>query len=184
MQVPSAIQDRLLLRSVSAGDASAFGVLFDKYSAKIYRFIFFKVSSKETAEDLSSQCFLKMWERIKEGDEIKNLQAWLYRVARNLVIDYYRGRDKEELPLIYQLEEEEYSALQVDPDRQINLNDLQKLLSLLSVEVREIVVLKYIEGMSVREIANVVDKSAVNIRVILHRAMKELKEHVVEHKFK
>jgi RNA polymerase sigma-70 factor (ECF subfamily) len=180
MKAPSVLQDKLLLRSLVRGDAEACGVLFDKYSAKIFRFILFKVSSRETAEDLASQCFLKMWEKIRDGAEIKNFQAWLYRVARNLVIDYYRQREKEELPLIYQLEEEEFSTLQVDPDKAIAAQDLQKLLLLLNGDVREIVVLKYIEGMSVKEIASIVEKSAVNVRVILHRAMKELKNHVQE----
>lgn len=177
MKETSESQDKLLYLKAKQGDAEAFTLLFDKYSKKIYRFIYFKVSSKELAEDLASQCFLKVWEQITNGQPIKSFQAWLYQIARNLVVDYYRNREKEELRLIYQLEEAGIED-KFDPDENLDREQLEKLLFFLKSEIREIVVLRFIEGLSIKEISKIVDKSSANIRVIIHRALKELQEKI------
>jgi len=74
-----------------------FSKIYDQYIAKIYRFVFLKVSSQEVAEDISSRVFMKGWEVFRQDvDKIENPKAFLYQVARNMVIDYYRekGRTK------------------------------------------------------------------------------------------
>lgn len=177
MKETSKSQDKLFYFKAKQGDAEAFTLLFDKYSKKIYRFIYFKISNKELAEDLASQCFLKAWEQIARGQRIKNFQSWLYRIARNLVVDYYRNREKEELRLIYQLEEAGTED-KFNPDENLDREQLEKLLFLLKSEIREIVVLRFIEQLSIKEIAKIVDKSAANVRVIIHRALKELQEKI------
>lgn len=177
MKETSESQDKLFYFKAKQGDAEAFTSFFDKYSKKIYRFIYFKISNKELAEDLASQCFLKAWEQIARGQRIKNFQSWLYRIARNLVVDYYRNREKEELRLIYQLEEAGTED-KFNPDENLDREQLEKLLFLLKSEIREIVVLRFIEQLSIKEIAKIVDKSAANIRVIIHRALKELQEKI------
>jgi len=171
-------EDKILLLKATNGDAESFGVLFDKYSKKIYRFIFYKVSSNEIAEDLTSQCFLKTWEHLTTGTKIKNFQQWIYRVSRNLVIDYYRSREKEELPLIYQDDEILHESLVVNPDNNLNSDELKALILTLKSDIREIILLKYVEDLSIKEIAKIVDKSPGNIRVIIHRAIQELKKNV------
>ncbi|MCX6785468.1 MAG: RNA polymerase sigma factor [Candidatus Komeilibacteria bacterium] len=176
MKETSESQDKLLFLKAKQGDAESFTLLFDKYSKKIYRFIYFKVSSKELAEDLASQCFLKVWEQIAGGQKIKSFQAWLYRIARNLIVDYYRSREREELPLIYQEETED--EVKFDPDENLNREQLEKLLFILKSDVREIIVLRFIEELSIKEISKIVDKSSANIRVIIHRALKELQNKV------
>ncbi|MFA6304942.1 MAG: RNA polymerase sigma factor [Patescibacteria group bacterium] len=170
-------QDKVLAIKSSQGDSEAFGALFDKYNKKIYRYIFFKVGSQETAEDLASQTFLKCWESLSGGNQVNKFQAWIYRIARNLIADYFRTREKEELPLIYGDEEIEDPVV-VDPDHNIDREALEKILFTLKTEVREIILLRYIEDLSIKEIAKIVDKSTVNVRVIIHRAVKELKDYI------
>ncbi|HLD27475.1 MAG TPA: RNA polymerase sigma factor [Patescibacteria group bacterium] len=170
-------KDKYLVIKANQGDTEAFGKLFDKYSAKIYRFIYYKVSSAEIAEDFTSQCFLKIWEQISSGAKVRSFQSWMYKIARNLVIDYYRSREREELPLIYQ-EEEIQSEVKVDPDKNLDKDFLEKVLLNLNVEVREIITLRFIEELSIKEIAKIVDKSPANVRVIIHRALKELNKYV------
>lgn len=175
MQEPLEQNDKYLILKAFQGDAECFGLLFDKYSSRIYRFIYYKIVNKELAEDMVSQCFLKAWEQISGGQKVSAFQAWIYRIARNLVIDYYRTREKEELPLIYQEDiEAQQSAEIYDPEAALDRETLEKLLLGLKSEVREIVVLKYIEDLSISEIAKIVDKSVGNVRVILHRAIKDL----------
>ena len=170
-------QEKILLLKVSQGDSDAFGIFFDRYSKKIYRFIYYKVTIVEVAEDLTSQCFLKVWEQISTGMKIRRIRAWIYRLARNLVNDYYRGREKEELPLIYP-EQLDGEILKFNPDEELDLKKLEKILFILKGEAREIIALRYIEELSIGEIAKIVDKSQANIRVIIHRAIKELQNYI------
>ena len=167
--------EKLLLIQATNKDSEAFGLLFDKYSNQIYRFIYFKVRTKEIAEDLSSQTFLKVWEYLSGGGSINQFKAFIYKTARNLVIDYYRSREKEELPLIYceDIEDE----VKINPDKEIDKAALEKLLVSLKIEQREIIVLRYIEELSIKEISKIVDKSPGHIRVLIHRAFKELRKY-------
>ena len=174
------IINQIYLLQASSGDAEAFGKIFDNLGKSIYRFILFKVSFRhEVAEDLTSQVFLKVWEVVadSEAKRIKNLTAFLYQVARNLVIDYYRQLGKEELPLLYDLPEE---SITQNTNIEILPSEVEKMLSELSGESREIIWLKYVEGLSVKEICQIVDKSSGAIRVILHRTKKELKAKITK----
>jgi RNA polymerase sigma-70 factor (ECF subfamily) len=71
----------------------SFSKIYDQYIDKIYRFIFLKVNSPEISQDLTSETFLRTWEVFK-NKEIKNIQAFLYKIAKNLVINYYREKEK------------------------------------------------------------------------------------------
>ncbi|MDZ4346963.1 MAG: sigma-70 family RNA polymerase sigma factor, partial [Candidatus Binatia bacterium] len=82
-----------LVEDARRGDPEAFGVLYDYYLPRIYRFVLFKVSSKEHAEDITQYAFLKAWENIRTyRPQGHAFGSWLYRIARNAVIDHYRKR--------------------------------------------------------------------------------------------
>lgn len=160
-------------------DADAYGQLYDFYVDRIYRFILFKVSTTEEAEDLTSEVFLKTWEYVnKTNKKIQNINALFYRVARNAVIDFYRTRrfdsqisDQEQLKQI-----QDKRNLQEQTEARIEVEDMQKSLLKLKDEYREIIILKHIEDFSINEIAEILDKSVGNVRVLLHRAITALKE--------
>lgn len=173
------ITEKIVVLKALQGNKEAFGYIFDKYSKKIYRFIFFKVSTHEVAEDLASQVFLKVWEHILNKNKIKNLQAFIYQVARNIVIDYYRSKEKEELPLIFDESDKQISTNFTGEDflsKKFENDTLIKIINKLKGSYREVIVLKYIEELSISEIAEILEKSKVNIRVLLHRALKEIKK--------
>lgn len=138
--------------------------LYDSFYEPIYRFIYFRVSFKEVAEDLSADVFLKFW-RFAKKKKIENEKAFLYRVARSLVIDYYR-KNKE-----LSLEESNDRAV---PDK--NLIDLREALKGLNELEREVVLLHYFEGFSLREVSEIINKREGAAQVIVHRARKKLKE--------
>ncbi|MBU1036696.1 RNA polymerase sigma factor [Patescibacteria group bacterium] len=169
--------EKLLIFRAINGEPEAFGSLFDLYSRRIYRYIYFKVSNEQLAEDLASQAFLKVWEYIYKGKRIKNFKSFIYQTARNLVIDYYRSREKKELPLIY-ISEELVDEIKVDPDQEIDREALKKLLNTLNTDQKEIIILRYIEEMTIREISNIVDKSTGHVRVLIHRALKDLRKYI------
>jgi RNA polymerase sigma-70 factor (ECF subfamily) len=170
----------LLFRIRAKKDPDAFAEIYDAYVRRIYRFIYFKVPSAEQAEDLTSEAFLKSWNYLLEKREVQDLQALLYSVARSVVIDYYRASacERGNVPLDDQLANELTDAvsgkLLKDIDVGIDTARVLEKLWGLKDEYREVVVMRYIDEMTTREIARVLGKSAGNVWVILHRATKAL----------
>lgn len=144
-----------------------------KYSDKIFRFLFWHSKDPYLAEDLTSEVFLRAWKdwaRVKTGP----LQAWLYRVARNLLIDQIRK--KKDLPI------ESAGEISVDPNLLEQLEkdeEKQKVgtaLKALPENLKSVVVLRFMENLSAKEVAQIMGISEVNVRVLQHRALLKLKE--------
>ncbi|MEW6607005.1 MAG: RNA polymerase sigma factor [bacterium] len=177
------LKDRYLVYQTKRGNPEAYAKIYDKYLDKIYRFIFFRIDSQERAEDLSSQVFLKTLEYI--GDQtrtIDNLQALLYQTARNLVIDFYRGKGKEvslkvgDGRLEVRDEKNTTEDLIEGIDAKLDLKKIEKALRGIKDEYREVIILYYLEEMSVGEIARILGKKEGNVRVLVHRGLKALRE--------
>lgn len=172
---PDGDTQRKLVKLAKGGNSEAFGLLYDGYIERIYRYVYFRVTDEQTAEDLTSQVFFKAWENIgryKPGGA--PFIAWLYTIARNAVIDHFRTR-KETVAL------EEVSSLSSDglaPDevveRQFEAESLQEAIRTLTEEQQQVVILKFIVGMSTDEIANQLGKRASAIRALQMRALQSL----------
>ncbi|MCF7830928.1 RNA polymerase sigma factor [Candidatus Gracilibacteria bacterium] len=165
------------------GCEKSFGRLFDLFFDKIFRYIQFRVAENE-AEDLTSDVFLKVVENIKSYKTTKNasFSAWIFRIAHNTVIDFYR-RKKELLGLNDETNEDFFLQIPDEnprPDEQTNTYyDIQKLkeaLKSLPDNQREILEFKYLEGFSNTEIAHITGKSEGNIRVLQLRALREIRK--------
>ena len=155
-----------------------FMALYDKYSDSIFRFMLFKVSNRETAWDLTQECFFRTWRRLTNNRKaIMNQKTFLYTVARNLVIDHWRAKAKHATVDI------EAASYVIDDGNDVHreavVQDearyLLRLLKNLSEESRDILALRYTDGLSFEEIAVITGKSNVAIRVHTHRALKKLK---------
>jgi len=182
----NSIDSENLVLKIQNGDKEAFGEIYDIYVDKIYRFILFKVSSHQQAEDLTSEVFLKFLEKIEKNKavnekiEIKNLLAFLFQIARNLVIDFYRKKEHSVVSL------DDFPFDIVDKKNnlvdQINLKDdlftLQMAFKKIKESYREIIVLYYLEEFSISEIAKILDKKEGTIRVLIYRALKALKREL------
>jgi len=180
---PGSFQEKILIGKLKLKDKEAFGELYDLYLDKIYRFVYFKVSSVPEAEDLTSQIFLKIWQLSLEG-KIKvgqSFQAFLYKIARNIVIDYYRSsRNKVQsvsLDQVAEITDDKVVNQEQEMEREIEKEDLEKKLKKLKSEYQEIIILHYLNELSIKEIADILNKKKGNVRVILHRALKALKEN-------
>jgi len=160
-----------------------FSQIYDTYIDKIYRFVFFKVNSQEVAEDLCSETFIRGWQsfknqksKIKNQKKIENPKAFLYQIARNLIVDYYRDKAKtqmvsaDSLPII-----DPKSDLEAETIKKSDLETIKAGLSGLKNDYREVLTWHYIEDLPVPEIAVLLGKSEGATRVLLHRALKSLK---------
>ena len=173
----------LLFRIRAKKDSEAFGEIYDFYVSRVYRFIYFKVPSAEVAEDLTSETFLKAWRYLMEKRDVPHLQALLYSVARSVVIDWYRSTACErcDVSLDEAIATDEPADMVSEQlaravDSKLDMVRVAERLRGLKDDYREVVVMKYLDGMSNREIASALGKSASHVRVMAHRAVKALGE--------
>lgn len=178
----SPLKEQYLLYKVNAKkDPEAFARLYDLYVRQIYQFIFFRVGRKEDAEDLTANVFLKAWNYLSgSGQEIRNFRAFVYELARHGVADFYRQKGRQET-LFFSGEEETISETVVyDFTEKMALSEekknILKTLETLKDEYKEVIILRHIEGLSISEIAKIFKKSRITTRVLLHRAMKALRQ--------
>lgn len=165
-----------LLIKAKKGETAAFGEIYNLFFKRIYTFIYYRVSHKETAEDMAEEVFLKAYTKLGSIKQAKSLEAWLYQIARNLIIDYYRSKKElVELKDIEQTPSYDDTVLET-----LELSHQQKILNELIKELpedyRQILKMKFFEGLSNEIIAQLTNKSEGAIRVAQFRAITKLKE--------
>jgi len=184
-------QTKKTLSQLKSHDKEAFIRVYDDQAADINRFVYYKIGNREDANDLTSVIFLKTWNHIQNNSlgEGKTLRALLYRIARNAIVDYYREKSVKRALSI----DDEDNQIDV-PDETIDLPEqmdqaadlelIKARLPLLKEEYREVIIMKFVNDLSLEEIADITDKKRGNVRVLLHRALNALKELVEQAKNK
>lgn len=157
--------------------------LFEKcyrqHSKNIFRFIYFKVNDTELAKDFTADTFIKCWKLLDKGEKIKNSRAILYKIAHGIVIDHYR---KKKIRKTVPIDSVDEFDLVSNEDLEAKLSVKQQSEELLGVlkslkkEYQDILLMYYIDELSVGEISKILDKKENAIRVLIHRAIKALKE--------
>ncbi len=156
-----------------------FGRIYDRHIEEIYRFVFLKVSSREVAEDITSQTFLKGWEVFKkESEKVKNFRSFLYQIARNLVIDHYRSRRQFLSPEDISLGKKD--DLMEKAELNSELLKVKKGLEKLKGDYQDLIIWHYLEDIPIKEISNMLGKSEGSVRVATHRALNALQEKLEE----
>lgn len=164
-----------------ANPKKKFSKIYDKYVEQIYRFVFLKVNSQEVAQDLVSETFLRCWGAFRNKKDIKNPRAFLYQIARNLVIDYYREKGKvvmvsaDSTPLVDPRE-----GLEEKTNKNLELERIKNCLTSLKEEYQNAIIWYYLEGLPVSEIAHLLGKNEGATRVLISRALRALKEKISE----
>jgi RNA polymerase sigma-70 factor (ECF subfamily) len=178
MQTSKQISESRLLKAAAHGDKKAFGNLYKQYLDRIYRFIRFKVGDDLIAEDLTEETFLKTWTILpkiyKKSRKIDNFNAWLYRTAKNLVIDYYRKK-KPVANIENTLEEIKLSPEEFTEQQHLS-QQLTKAIAKLEPKYKEIIILRFVNQLPHEEVAHILEISENNSRIMQYRALKKLKE--------
>lgn len=169
-------QEFELIERCVSGDTAAFGKLYDVYVKRIYDFIYYKTFHQQTAEDLTSQVFIKALSKIATFSNTKGtFQAWLYQIARNTVIDHWRAQKQDaNLEDVWGLADK--SNIELDIANKHLLEEIEDELQKFTPEQREIIVLRVWQGMSYAEIAQIVGKTENNCKVIFSRTINKLRQ--------
>ncbi len=157
----------------------SFNKIYDNYVEKIYRFVYLKVSSNDIAEDLTSETFLKFWEKTNNNERVDNPQAFLYQVARNLVVDHYREKGRTQ---IVSADNVSITDPKEGPREKSFVNselqEAEKAMSNLKEEYKDVLIWYYLDEMTVPEISDITNKSEGAVRVQVHRALNALRKEI------
>jgi len=166
-----------VIKQAVRGDSSAFGVLYDHYHPMIYRFVLVKVSRREEAEDITHQVFLSAWQSVGGYKHRGHpFSSWLYQIARNQVIDHYRAKKSE--VSIDAVDPESFAVHNIEHENvstKFQVEAVQKAIRSLKQDYQDVIILRFIEDASLKDTAAAMGKSEGAVKLIQHRALKELK---------
>ncbi len=166
-----------LVERAKGGEPEAFGLLYDHYLPKIYRFILLKVGRREEAEDLTHQTFLRAWEHIEQyRSRGYPFSSWLYRIARNAVIDQYRKKlpdvSIDSLPPDLFVEKQQLGEI---VELKMEWETILKAMNSLGGIEQDVLIMRFVDDLTHKEVAKAIGKSEGAVKVIQHRAIKNLK---------
>lgn len=161
-----------------------FGEAYERYSDELFRHCAMRLSDRERALELTQEAFVRAWQYIQRGEEVRELRPFLYRTLRNLIIDEYRKYKSVSLEAMageedesaeYLLPPDETNTLETAIDRfdgKLALERLQEL----QENYRDVLLLRYVDGLSPKEIAKEIGESENAVSVRIHRGLKKLRE--------
>jgi RNA polymerase sigma-70 factor, ECF subfamily len=182
MPPPTPLNERSeedLLSSAMNFDEGALGELYDRYETKIYSYIFRRTGDEVLAEDLTAQVFVKMLQAIREQKAWhSSFSGWLYRIAHNLVIDFYRQRDRQnqvsldDNPSITNVNDNPVETVAA----QIEAEQVRAAMRQLTEEQADVLSLRFLEGYSITEVAGMMGKTEGAIKALQYRAVATLRQ--------
>lgn len=173
--------EQAYIEQAQSGDAASFGRLYDHYMPPIYRFIALKVGTRQEAEDLAHEVFMSAWQKLGAYQaQGFPFSSWLYKIARNRVIDYYRTKKVHMSIDDEVLLDDDIFGVKPGFDEALDLGldiaAIKTAMQQLTSEQREVIQLRFLDELSPAEIAKAMDKREGTIRIIQHRAIAKLKK--------
>ncbi len=164
-----------LIRRAQKGDRDAMAAIYDDCYASLFTYIYYRVSDEQCAEDLTTETFIRMISMLPGYvDQGKPLICWLYTIAHNLVIDHYRAKTIETMPIDENLignDGKQPAELQEEHEAQ---EDLAQAMQQLTEEQRQVIQLKFIEDYDIHKVAVILGRNERTIRSLQHRALAAL----------
>jgi len=158
-----------------------FEMLYGNHADEIFRFALYKLSDREKAKDVVQDTFVKAWSHVSTGGEtLNNPRAFLFKIAKNLVIDSYRKVKPMSIDAL-----EEIISFDISDDHQsrdemhnaVDMSIVLDALSILDTDVRDIIIMRYVDGLSVKEISDITGQRENSVSVRIHRALKDMQDH-------
>jgi RNA polymerase sigma-70 factor (ECF subfamily) len=171
------------LRRARALDRAALAAIYDDYHQPVYRYVYRQVGDGETARDLVSEVFHRFLQAMQRGSgPDRYLAAWLYRTAHNIVVDHYRRQQhRRHLPL-----DEELVNATDDPagtaEHRLSVAQVRAALQCLTPDQQQVISLKFLEGLSNQEVADVLGKPIGAVKSLQHRALAALQRQLAPDK--
>lgn len=174
-------EEQLLVQKAKE-DKEAFGELYARYVDKIYSYVYYRTGNNQDAEDLTARVFFRAIQHI-EGYEDQGVpfSAWLYRIAHNLLANWYRDQSRRQILSLdsiaqWQVEDSPELATELLEDREALLEAIRRLPS----DRQELLILKYVEQMSNADIGEVLGRSEGAIKSLYHRTLISLRDDLME----
>jgi len=171
--------ERSLVERAVARDAQAFGELYDMHVVRVYRHIYYLVNNVSEAEDLTAQTFLQAWEAMERFENRGvPLVSWLLRIAHNLAISHLRSRREGSQLHEGLVDHDTLRNPEKVAERNADGERVRQAILKLAHEQRQVIILRFVEDLDYREVAEIVGKSVAAVRVIQHRALCNLRKQM------
>lgn len=156
-----------------------FEASFREFAESIFRYVYFKVSEHDLAQDIAEDTFVRYWKILIKGEKVNNHRALLYFIAKGIIIDFYRKKKNSKKVSLERIDERLLGVFDRAEDNISKKQELEQIYATvkkLKKDYQDVLFLHYVEDLSVKEIAFIQKKKENAIRVLLHRALKELKK--------
>ncbi len=181
------MDEKELIKHAQQGDLEAVAAIYSQHQPAVFTYIFYRVSDQDCAEDLTAEVFVRMLAKLAEyADQGRPLLSWLYTIARNLVVDYYRKtHERNSMPLKENLISSDIGHPVNETESQLAQECLARAMDQLTEEQRQVVLLKFVEERDIADVSLILGKNERAIRSLQHRALATLhramqKEHCYE----
>ncbi len=153
-----------------------FILAYEQYAEAIYRHCLFRLYNKEKAEEMMQEAFMKTWLYMAKGNQVENIRAFLYRVTNNLVIDYSRKKKEESLEMLMDLHPDFEPSIDPTPqmDNVLMVQSALEEMQRLPAEMREIIIMRHVDDLDPKEIADILGITPNNVSVRINRALRQL----------
>lgn len=171
--------------NISGSHEERFLKAFDEYGDALFRHACMRISDRERATDILHDTYAKVWSYVRGGHEIENFRPFLYKVLNNLIIDEYRKRRESSLDALFEkdgIDEGTFDDLSEDTVEQLAATlDGRKAFETLDTlpdEYKEVIILRFVDGLGPKEISILVEESENAVSVRIHRGLKLLRQHI------
>ena len=149
---------------------------YDQLADPLFRHCYYRVYDRERAKDMVQEVFLRAWEYLQDGQEIRNMKAFLYRIANNLLVDESRKKQALSLEALREEGFEPSYAEQPQWEAKLDAHAVLRVVDELQTDYREVFLMRFVNGLRPKEIAEIIGESPNVISVRLHRAVQSVKQ--------
>lgn len=171
--------DEKIMEAIIAGDKNKIGILFDRYHVQLYNFFYKRKIDRATCEDLTQNVFEKIIKYGHSFDTSYSFRAWIYRIARNILNDFFTKNKTSNTLEIKQLKIAADNVLDKIEHRE-QLSQLRQAIDLMDKEDRELIQLVRFQKLKYKEVATILNLSESGVKMRMFRAMKKLKSHYLK----